>query len=162
RNPLLAAGYTDLESQQAIVKKFLADANVPDSEITFSAASLHPVMKLDAEGQMTNQIESYTLTQFVDVKSKDVERIDKLSKSVTELIKSDVEIESFPPEYTCSTVEQIKLDLLGKATQNAYERAKTLADNSHGKVGVLSSASQGVFQITPVDSTQVTDYGSYD
>ena len=77
-------------------------------------------------------------------------------------LKSDLEIESFAPEYVCSTVEKIKLDLLAKATQNAYERAKTLADNSHGKVGSLSSASQGVFQITPVDSTQVTDYGSYD
>ena len=37
-----------------------------------------------------------------------------------------------------------------------------LAENSSGRVGSLSSASQGVFQITPVDSTEVTDYGSYD
>jgi len=44
----------------------------------------------------------------------------------------------------------------------AMERAKTLADNSQGQVGALTSASQGVFQITPVDSTQVTDYGTYD
>lgn len=162
RNPVLAQGYTELETRQASVKKFLADASVPDGEVTFSAVSLQAEMKRDAEGRLTNQIESYTLSQFVDVKSKDVQRIDTLSKTVTELIKSDVEIESFPPEYICSTVEKIKLDLLAKATQNAYERAKALADNSHGKVGVLNSASQGVFQITPVDSTQVTDYGSYD
>src|SRR5262249_39581357 len=131
-------------------------------EITFSAVSLHSVMKRDNDGNPTNSIESYILTQFVELKSNDVHRIDRLSKKITELIKSDIEIASSPPEYVCSTVEKIKLDLLGKATQNAYDRAVALAENSKGKVGALSSASQGVFQITPVDSTEVTDTGTYD
>jgi hypothetical protein len=33
---------------------------------------------------------------------------------------------------------------------------------SGGKVGGLSSASQGVFQITAVNSTDTSDYGVYD
>ncbi|MDD4872115.1 MAG: SIMPL domain-containing protein, partial [Kiritimatiellae bacterium] len=41
-------------------------------------------------------------------------------------------------------------------------RAEILAKNSHGKVGALNSASQGVFQITPVNSTDVSDSGNYD
>ena len=59
-------------------------------------------------------------------------------------------------------MEQLKLELLGNATKNAYDRAKALAENSRGKVGALNSASQGVFQITPVDSTDVSDGGEYD
>jgi len=49
-----------------------------------------------------------------------------------------------------------------QATQNAYNRAGILAKNSKGSVGALSSASQGVFQITPVNSTDVSDEGQYD
>lgn len=162
RNPALAQGYVELESHQVTVKKFMSDSNTPDDECTYSAVAMKTEYKLDAHGHPTNEVSDYLLSQEVDVKSKDVTRIDKLSKTITELIKNGVEVESLAPAYTCSTVEKIKLDLLAKATQNAYDRARTLADNSHGKVGALSSASQGVFQITPVDSTQVTDYGSYD
>ena len=162
RNPVLALGYAQLELHQAMLIRFLTEANVPEDECAFSAVAMKIEYKLDNQGHLTNELQSYILTQAVEVKSNDVHRIQKLSKTVTQLIKSDIEIESLPPEYVCSTVEKIKLDLLGKATQNAYDRAKALADNSHGRVGVLSSASQGVFQITPVDSTEVTDYGSYD
>ena len=162
RNPVLAKGYAELESQQKLVQAFLTDANVPTEECIYSAVSLRTENKRDAQGHLTNELESYILSQSVELKSKNVDRIDKVSKTVTQLIKQDVEIESFAPQYICSSVEKIKLDLLAKATQNAYERAKTLAENSSGKVGSLSSATQGVFQITPVDSTEVTDYGSYD
>jgi hypothetical protein len=41
-------------------------------------------------------------------------------------------------------------------------RAEELAKNSGSEVGKLKYASQGVFQITPVNSTDVSDYGIYD
>jgi hypothetical protein len=41
-------------------------------------------------------------------------------------------------------------------------RAEELAKNSGSEVGTLKYASQGVFQITPVNSTDVSDYGIYD
>jgi hypothetical protein len=162
RNPVLAKGYAELESNQKLVQAFLAEANIPLEECTYSAVTLRTENKLDPQGNNTNELESYLFSQAVDIKSNDVQRIDIISKTITQLIKQDVEIASFAPQYVCSSVEKIKLDLLGKATQNAFDRAKALAENSQGKVGALSSASQGVFQITPVDSTEVTDYGSYD
>lgn len=162
RAPNLTDAYAELERSRNAVKKFFADANVPESECTYWAISTSTQNRLDKEGNVTNEIDQYVLAQSVEVKSKDVSRIDKLSKTITDLIQSGVEIHSSAPAYVYSGLEQIKLELLGAATQNAYERAKTLAENSHGKVGALSSASQGVFQITPVDSTQVTDSGEYD
>ncbi len=41
-------------------------------------------------------------------------------------------------------------------------RASSLAENSGSKVGALKYASQGVFQITPLYSTDVSGYGRYD
>ena len=52
--------------------------------------------------------------------------------------------------------------MIGKATQNAKERAASMAKNTGNKIGSLRSANTGVFQITPPDSTDVSDYGIND
>ena len=41
----------------------------------------------------------------------------------------------------------------GEATKNAIMRSEELAKNSDSEVGTLKYASQGVFQIVPVNST---------
>lgn len=56
----------------------------------------------------------------------------------------------------------MKIQLLGEATKNARMRAEGLARNSGSEIGTLKYASQGLFQITPVNPTDVSDYGIYD
>jgi hypothetical protein len=56
----------------------------------------------------------------------------------------------------------LKLTLLKEATENAAERARLLAAGSSKGVGNLLSASQGVFQIVPEGSTDVSDSGYSD
>ena len=73
----------------------------------------------------------------------------------------DFEISIDGPYYYVTSIEQAKLRLLGKATENAFQRANLIADNSGGKTGKLVEASQGIFQITEPDSTEVSDYGMY-
>ncbi|MBC7815436.1 MAG: SIMPL domain-containing protein [Planctomycetaceae bacterium] len=162
RSTTLKEGYSELEVQRDVVKKFLSDAKVPESECTYSAVSTETVFKKDDSGRTSNEVFGYVLNQSVEIKSKDVRLVETISKSITELIKVGIEIQSFRPEFIFSGLEQLKLELLGNATKNAYERTKALAENSRGKVGALNSASQGVFQITPVDSTDVSDGGEYD
>lgn len=167
----LKDGFTELERHRDIVKQFLTKAKVPDSECTYSSIHTQIVFKKrerekrepfeDVTPSETSEVEKYVLSQTVEVKSKDVNLVATLSKSITDLIKDGVEIQSYRPEYLFSGLEPLKLELLGNATKNAYVRAKTLAENSHGHVGALNSASQGVFQITPVDSTDVSDGGEY-
>ena len=48
------------------------------------------------------------------------------------------------------------------ATENARDRAKTLASNSKQDIGRLVGARQGVFQITPPHSTEVSNWGRND
>ena len=54
------------------------------------------------------------------------------------------------------------MDLLADATDDGFQRARLMADNSGGKVGKLVEAQQGIFQITEPDSTRVSSYGIYD
>ena len=52
--------------------------------------------------------------------------------------------------------------MLAKATENAKLRAESIVSSVGNKIGTLQSAKMGVFQITPVTSTQVSDYGEDD
>ena len=162
RSTTLKEGYTELEIQRDVVKKFLSEAKVLDTDCTYSAVSTETVFKKDELGRTSNDVFGYVLNQSVEMKSKDVRLVESVSKSITELIKEGIEIQSHRPEFIFTGLEQLKLELLGNATKNAHDRATALAENSRGKVGALNSASQGVFQITPVDSTDVSDGGEYD
>ncbi len=52
--------------------------------------------------------------------------------------------------------------MLAKATANAKLRAENMIKASENKIGFLRSAKMGVFQITPITSTDVSDYGYND
>lgn len=162
RATTLKEGYAELEKHRDVVKKFLADAKVPDGECTYFAVTTETLFKRDENGRTSNEVFGYVLNQSVEIKSKDVRLVETVSKNITELIKEGIEIQSHRPEFIFTGLESLKLELLGSATKNAYDRATALAENSRGKVGALNSASQGVFQITPVDSTDVSDGGEYD
>ncbi len=132
-----------------------------------NAIHVHPIgigheMRLDEKGNRTNTVEWYLLTQRITLTSSNVTLIDASARTITDLIKNGIAIDSQAPEYVYTGIESKKIDLLAKATQNGRLRADTLANNSGGKIGGLSSASQGVFQITPLNSTNVSDYGAYD
>lgn len=67
-----------------------------------------------------------------------------------------------PPQFTFYNLESLKLELLGKASANARERADMMTSKAGSHVGAIKNASQGVFQIVPVGSTETSDSGSYD
>lgn len=155
-------GYVQLEKSRDAVMRFLKEAGVAPSEMNANAASIETLYKGDEKGNKTNAIDGYRLNQNVSVWSGDVDKISRVSSSVSELLKTGVELQSLVPSYVYADIDSVKLDLLGKATKNAYERAQAMAANANGKVGKLNSASQGVFQVTPVNSTEVSDEGIYD
>ena len=52
--------------------------------------------------------------------------------------------------------------MLSMATENARERAITMARATGNKIGLMRSAKMGVFQITPANSYDVSWYGEND
>ena len=161
RSADLKTGYEALEKHREAVRQFLNKSLKPE-EFAFSAVEIKEERKKNAEGNETNAIENYVLTQEFSAASADVLLVEKLSRTVTDLIKEGIEVSSQKPRYIYKGIDKLKLDLLGKATSNAYDRARLLAGKGGGEVGSLASASQGVFQITPVNSTDVSGGGIYD
>ena len=56
----------------------------------------------------------------------------------------------------------IKIDLLKEATLDAKQRAQSMLKATGANVGKVKSMRMGVFQITPPDSTMVSDMGVND
>ena len=65
-------------------------------------------------------------------------------------------------EYFYSGLSELKVDLLKEATKDAKDRATGMLKATHNRPGKIQSVNMGVFQITPVDSTNVSDMGIND
>ncbi len=157
-----AEAYAILEVGITKLNALILKQGFTDTEITKLDVTTTEYFTKDSKGKDTNAIEGYRLHQSIKVRSSRVQALLALSSLVTDLVKEGVEVSSGSPSFLVSGLEEIKMELLGKATQNGYDRATLLAKGSRAGVGGLMSASQGVFQIVAAGSTDVSDWGISD
>ncbi|MGE5390827.1 MAG: SIMPL domain-containing protein [Deltaproteobacteria bacterium] len=160
--PEMTAAYARLQESQDKVRKYLQDKGIANKDIVFSSISTNTRYVMLPNGQTSNQVESYELYQTVEIKSKNVDQITLLSREATDLINQGIEFQSMPPEYFYTKIADLKIEMLSLATKDAMKRAEQIALNTNSRVGALRSARMGVFQITPLYSNEVSDYGIND
>jgi len=160
--PGLSDAYADLARQMNQVRVYLIGKGVSDSALVFTAINTRTFFVIGPRGNETSAISGYRLSQTVEVRSRDVERITLLAREATELIQNGVAFESNPPEYLYTKLADLKVEMLADATRDAKARAQEMAKNSGAQIGKLRGARMGVFQITPAFSNQVADYGFND
>lgn len=158
----LKDAYAKLNADQAKVKKFLVSKGIPETEMIFSSISTMPIYELSPNGMYTTKIEAYRLEMRVEISSTELEKLTKVSREVTELINEGIEFQSWQPQYFYTKIADMKISMLAEATKDAKARAEQIAINTGSQIGRLRSAKMGVMQITPVNSTEVSDYGIND
>ena len=158
----LKTAYKGLQEDLDKVKRYLASKGVSETETIISQVSTETVYKKNEKGNDTNDIQGYRLIQDVEIRSNDVERIAKVSRESTELIDQGIQFTSPAPEYFYTKLDELKIEMLAKATENAKQRAESMAKATNNKIGFMRSARMGVFQITPITSTDVSDWGMND
>lgn len=154
------AAYNTVKSQIPVVMKYLEDKGITDTEI--KAANGYYSYKYTSNGNTTNDIDFYNLSQTVVIKSDDVEKIKDISVDIQSLLDKGIDINVMRPQYFYSGLADLKVKLLQEATTDAKERASAMLKATHNKPGKIQSVQMGVFQITPVDSTNVSDMGIND
>ena len=75
------------------------------------------------------------------------------------MIESNVQFVSYEPEYYYTKLDELKLELIEEATQNAKARIDIMAEGSGTQPGELLNASLGVFQIKAQNSNTEYSYG---
>jgi len=154
--------YASLKSDEAVIKKYLNDAGIADSNFVFSSIDVQRNYsnQYDDGGRVTgSSFSGYILNGSVTVDSRNIPVVERLSREITGLLEKGIELNSTPPSYYYSRLNEMKIDLLSKASQDARLRAQTIAKNSDAALGNISKASMGVFQITGRNTNEDYSYG---
>jgi uncharacterized protein len=150
-------GYSKMKADELLALNFLKENGVNEKDIIISPVAMNQNFKYDP-----NASKDYTLTQTVEVQSSDVNKITEIAKSTQNLIEKGVIFSSDSLEYYYSKLPDLRVAMLADAIKDAKARAQEIAVSSQKKVGSIKSASMGVVQVLPVNSIEISDYGSYD
>lgn len=152
--------YNKVKAQLPIVKQYLQDKGITDIDV--SASNGYNSYKYLPNGAMTNDVAYYNLSQPIVIKSNDVQKIKEVSTDIQSLLDKGIDINVTSTQYFYSKLADLKVDLLKDATKDAKDRATGMLKATHNRPGKIQSVNMGVFQITPLDSTDVSDMGIND
>ena len=168
----LKSGSAQMQSDLNQVLAYFEKNGVATSEITVSPLAVNQVYQTQNGtvtgkfyGGMSGTLSGYDLSQDILVESGNVDGVTKLAQDASQyLVGQGIVFSSQNPEYYISnaTLDGIRSDMLAQALGDAKSRAQSITEGVGASVGNLRSSSIGVTQITPVNSTQVSDYGYYD
>ncbi len=158
----LETAYEKIHRDSKLVRQYLLQQQISESDMSFGsvAISKDTVAVFDDNGNYVGEAENgYTLSQIFTVSSRELDKVSAVSKDISELIASGVELESENPKYYYTKLDELKMQLISDASANAKQRIDLMAKEAGAAVGDLTSASLGVFQITAANSG-TADYGA--
>lgn len=145
-----------------MVRQLILDTLGNEVEVVELSSTLSETKKLNDKGNRTNEIEYVTANRSLRVNSEKVRELEILSRKLYDLNGQGIRLTLSGPDFFVSGLEEVKVDLMKRATENGRNRAEIMAKSSGEKLGSLVSARQGVIQITKPNSTRTSSYGIYD
>ncbi len=157
----LKSAYDQLANDRKVIENYLVSKGIPKDEIVFSSVDIQKMYNYsnDSNGNSHQTFAGYQLSQSISIDSKDVGKIENLSRNITEIINLGIEFTSSPPNYFYTKLADVKHQMIADATKDARQRAGKIAENAGSKLGKLRKATMGVTQITAPNSTEEYSYG---
>jgi hypothetical protein len=155
RNMNMKDAYSLLKEQNNVVKEYLKSKGLGEDEMIFNAVTHYADNDWEwneAARRSFEVFKGYVLTQSIRIESTDVEKIEKISREVTELLDQGIQIDGNNVSYYYTKLADLKIEMLANATKDARNRAETIAKNAGSSLGGLKTANMGVFQITAPNS----------
>jgi hypothetical protein len=149
-------GFARVAHNVEIAKAFLIKNGFAEDSITIAPAETYDIYSND------NSVRKVTVSQALTVTSDDVQLVENVALKTATLSQSGVRFSAQQPQYLISQLPDLRVSLLGKATEDAKARAEKIAESMDQNVGRMKSATSGVVQVTAPDSIDFSDYGQYD
>lgn len=151
--------YTNVESKNAIIIKFLIDNGIPAGEITSSAPSITDRQAELYSGNAQSTFR-YSAASVITVTSENVNLVRELQNKQISLIKQGIAINTsnwqFQVKYLFTKLDEVKPNMIEQATKNARLTAEKFAEDSQSSIGKIKNAYQG--QLTIEDRDENTPY----
>jgi hypothetical protein len=166
-----------LQRESAAVVAFLRGAGISAQailpQVVQSEVVVSPINKLDqvlikklgparAAVALRATRTTYHVSQGFQVSTRRIDVVVAAASGVGKLLERGIQVSAEPLAYISTNLEQAKLEALEAATAEARRRAEILVNGLGGKLGPMRASSLGVYQITPRNSTEVSDYGVND
>lgn len=159
-----------LRDSASVASQYFMTHGINEKEITLLpltqtviCQSQNQVMYDGSGRQQCSGAFTYSLSQPMIIESEDVDRVHDLSLNApSDLGLLNVSVQTISVDFLYTKLSEIRVELLLLASKNAKERALAIAKSTGNSIGSVKDASQGVFQVTQKNSTEVSDYGSYD
>jgi hypothetical protein len=156
--------HADLEATVAYLKA----QGVPEGQIFPDSAVVEEQYTTVYEGKGEDRIArqelvGYVARQAVTVRSSDVQRVERLSRQVTDLLEKDIAVTSGAPSYYFTKLGELKVDMLSEASKDARTRAENMLKSAGGaSLSRLKDADMGVINVNPADSSATSWEGNND
>ncbi len=152
----------ELERDKKKIVSYLKNFGINEKDIVFSAVRINQMYEnvYDSNGMFTRSyFTGYSLSQTVRIESTEVEKVERLSREVSDLIAESIELTSNDPEYFYTKLTDLKLKMIENATADAQKRAELIAQKANGKIKSLRVASMGVIQIIGKNTSEDYSWG---
>ncbi|MBO1364505.1 SIMPL domain-containing protein [Prevotella sp. A2931] len=157
-----ASAYSQYKRVAAIMRKYLKAHGITDPALSTSSVDINQETR-QVYNRDSHQYDSYddgfSVTQTFTVRSNDVPLVERVYQNIAELYNEGIDFSSNAPLYYYTKLNDLKMEMLNKASENAYERAQTIAKGSHSAIGAMLSSAMGVFQIVGLNSEEEYSWG---
>ena len=144
--------YSNIEHNNNVIKQYLIDNGLEESEIFISSPSLTDLESTYSYRENRPRFK-YSIYSNVTIASKKIDVVRELSsKIVTDFVKKGVVLDAYA-YYDFIGLNEIKPQMIEEATANARASAQKFAEDSHSRIGKIKTASQGQFSVTDLDET---------
>lgn len=158
----LKDAYTILKRDKKKVISYLESRGLKENQIVFNAVVMNKRFetKYNEYGKYSGEeFVGYELSQGIRIESKEVEKIEQISREITDLLNQGIQFYSNPPRYYYTKLAGLKIEMISKATEDAFNRAETIAKFSKSKIQKLITAKMGIMQITGQNSNEDYSWG---
>jgi hypothetical protein len=165
-SPTLLAAQALLAQQETSTREFLIRQGVTN-------AQFHPIAiqriqlrtgKQAAEGDTETESSTtrFRLSRAIEVRSGDIDTVLGMDSKTSLLINQGIEFTATTPEFIWTKAGEAKIEMLADAARDARARAEQIVSQGGRTISRMRSAKMGVFQVTPLYSTQNTWDGMND
>jgi hypothetical protein len=107
-------------------------------------------------------IPAWTVSQRFEIATRKIDALDETAGGIESLLFEGVDVAVGEVQYLSTHLKTAKYAALRKAVRDAHDRAETIAEGLSGHLGAVRKVDLGVYQITPRNSTDVSNEGIND
>ena len=149
----LAQLYATVNEKNAIIRQFLKENGIEESEISYPAPK---ITDNQSNSYTANAAQRYVITAVVNVYTPKVQTILDIQAKLSQLMEQGIAIGSGnewenPAVFEFEALNDIKPEMIAEANKNARQAAEQFAKDSDSKLGKIQNATQGLFTIEPRD-----------